>query len=373
MNGGRTGRYGVGIAAEDVSGNIGTGAVAVRSVDRTPPTVSASSSSPVEVLTSRSISATIADNRGAYVATVEVWDPAGDSTGNRTLAGTSPYTIPVFFTALGPYRWTVYAVDPSGNGAAASGTMMSMDSQPPIADAGPDQTVVQRGVVALDASASTDNFGIESYTWAFTANGATQLLRGVSTTFVFRNPGVFTVHVEVRDLAGNLGDATARITVIAADSDGDGITDDNETTRGTDPRNPDTDGDGIPDASDPDPLSADLVRTVFLSWIGVLLLAILFLVILAVAVWRRRRGGKPEGATNYEAVTTERGVTRDPEFDEWGNKLSPGPGPETPASPQRPTRTLPRPPPPDETEESAAEVARPRGPRELPRPPPPEE
>src|SRR5207249_11153533 len=140
------------------------------------------------------------------------------------------------------------------------------------------------------------------------------------------------------------------------------VSDDNETTFGTDPHNPDTDGDGILDGQDPDPLSADLVRTIFLSWIGVLLLTIILVVILAAALWRRRKGGKPDGATKYEAITKERGVSGDQEFEEWGSTSSTKPS----------GNTIPRPPPPEDTGESAAAVARRRGPRELPKPPPPE-
>ena len=49
---------------------------------------------------------------------------------------------------------------------------------------------------------------------------------------------------------GALEFAVARYVHAIVDSDGDGITDDEEAALGTDPTNPDTDGDGIPDGQD---------------------------------------------------------------------------------------------------------------------------
>ena len=40
---------------------------------------------------------------------------------------------------------------------------------------------------------------------------------------------------------------------VSRDSDGDGLTDEQEQALGTDPDNPDTDGDGVPDGADPEP------------------------------------------------------------------------------------------------------------------------
>ncbi len=41
------------------------------------------------------------------------------------------------------------------------------------------------------------------------------------------------------------------------DSDGDGLSDVEETVLGTDPNNPDTDGDGVGDLEDPFPLNPE--------------------------------------------------------------------------------------------------------------------
>ncbi|TLZ50858.1 MAG: PKD domain-containing protein, partial [Methanobacteriota archaeon] len=263
------------------SRNLATAAASVLSVDRIPPSVTASSPLTVEVLTSAEITATISDNLGSYVATIEIWDPAHHSLGNVSLRGTPPFRVSPDFVVLGPFDWTVYAVDPSGNAASVSGRIVSQDTQPPIADAGPDQTVATGVWVSLDGSGSKDNFGIASYTWSFTANGAPQVVRGERTVFAFSQPGTYDVHLNVLDLAGNPGDAVVRIRVIARDTDGDGMPDDTEIQTGTDPANPDSDGDGIPDGTDANPLTPEVTaRSVMLSWWGMLILLIIFLAIL---------------------------------------------------------------------------------------------
>jgi Tol biopolymer transport system component len=64
--------------------------------------------------------------------------------------------------------------------------------------------------------------------------------------------------VAFRSLSTNLdpGDTDAirdvYVKTVPVDSDGDGLTDDEEAALGTDPNDPDTDGDGIPDGEDPD-------------------------------------------------------------------------------------------------------------------------
>lgn len=278
--------------AADPSGNLGQASASFLSVDREPPTIDVTVPTTAEVLSGVDFTATIEDNLGMFLATLEVRSPSGASLGNRTLFGPSPFTLSQRMDTLGPFTWTVYAVDPSGNAASVSGAIQVVDTQPPIADAGPDRTIIQGTSVPLDGSGSSDNFGIESFIWTFVANSAPQVLSGKRMTFAFRQAGTYAVRLIVTDLAGNSGEDTATITVAPADSDADGLTDDLEVAEGTDPHLPDTDGDGILDGSDPDPLSGDLVR--FLAtWPIVLVLSLTFLVLLAMIFRRRRKEGEP--------------------------------------------------------------------------------
>lgn len=277
--------------ATDASGNIGRRGVTFLAVDREAPSVTATAPSTLEVLTSGTFSATIQDNLGTFTATLDIRGPSGQSLGNRTLLGSSPFAMSHWFGTLGPHPWTIYAVDPSGNGAVATGVVIVQDTTPPVADAGPDRTVIAGTHVPLDASGSSDNYGIETYTWTFLANGQAQGLRGVRHTFAFLQPGTYDVTLTIGDFAGNTAEDVATIIVVAGDLDGDGLRDDEEASAGTDPTNPDTDGDGIPDGEDPDPLAAEVnVVKLFLSWWGILFLFIILLVILAAGLRRRKEG-----------------------------------------------------------------------------------
>jgi len=82
--------------------------------------------------------------------------------------------------------------------------------------------------VTFDGSASTDNFGIAAYSWAFTDSGNTVVLTGVTPTHYFAESGVYTVNLRVTDLTGNTHDdimtVTVRDTVPPVARAADGIT-----------------------------------------------------------------------------------------------------------------------------------------------------
>jgi len=89
-----------------------------------------------------------------------------------------------------------------------------IDEVPPVADAGPDQTVDEDTLVTFDGSNSTDDFGITSYTWAF-MDVALQTLTGVDPTYIFATPGTYVVTLNVTDAADNW--ATDTVTIIVLD------------------------------------------------------------------------------------------------------------------------------------------------------------
>src|SRR3989442_13854055 len=86
---------------------------------------------------------------------------------------------------------------------------------PPIANAGPDQTVEAGSTVTFDGSASSDNVGIVSYAWTFT-DGGPITLTGVGPAHRFNAVGTFLVTLTVRDQVGNT--ATDRMTVTVVET-----------------------------------------------------------------------------------------------------------------------------------------------------------
>ena len=91
-------------------------------------------------------------------------------------------------------------------------TEIKLDKTPPIADAGPDQEVNKDTLVTLNASDSTDENNITSYTWTFTDEG-TQTLTGVNPTYTFDTPGIYTITLNITDPPGNWDTDTITITV----------------------------------------------------------------------------------------------------------------------------------------------------------------
>ncbi len=114
---------------------------------------------------------------------------------------TPGFTAPVAYETL-TFRLTVT----SDTGETASDTVNVTVNDPPVANAGPDQTAIAYFIVSLDGSASHDPNGtIASYDWVQTA-GTTVTLSGAGTatpTFTAPNtPGTLSFQLTVTDDSG---------------------------------------------------------------------------------------------------------------------------------------------------------------------------
>ena len=88
------------------------------------------------------------------------------------------------------------------------------DVAPPVADAGPDQTVFQGMTVTFNGSGSYDDVGIKIYVWNFTDDTEPKTLTGVHPTYRFKNVGNFTVTLKVTDFDGKSDTDTMRVNVL---------------------------------------------------------------------------------------------------------------------------------------------------------------
>jgi parallel beta-helix repeat protein len=123
----------------------------------------------------------------------------------KTLTGMKPTYI---FNTPGKYTVTLNVTDAMGNWNVSSVLVTVLDITLPVAEAGQNQTVLQGGTIAFDASKSIDNVGIVSYSWDF---GDETSQTGIAVTHAYSNPGAYVVTLTVKDAAGNAG--TAEITI----------------------------------------------------------------------------------------------------------------------------------------------------------------
>ena len=89
------------------------------------------------------------------------------------------------------------------------------DDIPPVANAGPDQTIELGASVTFDASGSRDNVGIAHFLWDF-GDGSTGM--GMKTTHTYTKAGTHNVTLTVEDAKGNSAKDTATVAVEASSS-----------------------------------------------------------------------------------------------------------------------------------------------------------
>lgn len=120
--------------------------------------------------------------------------------------------------------WSYAGIDESGYLTLASVEYEMVDNNiwigvtddvPPVADAGPDQTVTLGANVAFDASGSRDNTGIAHFVWDF-GDGSTGV--GMKTTHTYTKAGTHNVTLTVEDAKGNSAKDTATVTVEVSSS-----------------------------------------------------------------------------------------------------------------------------------------------------------
>lgn len=116
------------------------------------------------------------------------------------------------FDNVGVFVVTLTVTDDDGNWATdtVTITVVAVDD-PPVADAGPDQSVLVGATVTFDGSGSSDD--VTNYTWTFTYDGATETMWDVSPEFVFELAGTYVVTLNVTDEGGLWSTDTVTITV----------------------------------------------------------------------------------------------------------------------------------------------------------------
>ncbi len=87
-------------------------------------------------------------------------------------------------------------------------------TEPPVADAGPDQRVNGPAGVQFDGTGSTDDVAITGYVWEFTYEDAEVQLDGPIPEFLFRVHGVYQVLLTVTDSNNSTDTDSMNVTVV---------------------------------------------------------------------------------------------------------------------------------------------------------------
>ena len=130
---------------------------------------------------------------------------------NTTLYGSTPTFD---FDVPGIYNITLLVRDGEDNSARDWIVVTVNDIESPIARAGNDITVDQGTIVFLNASGSTDNIDIVSFTWKFIYGGGNVTLYGRIASFQFDMVGEYAVTLEVIDGADNSANDSLVVNVL---------------------------------------------------------------------------------------------------------------------------------------------------------------
>jgi PKD repeat protein len=121
------------------------------------------------------------------------------------------------FDVQGDYMVKLTVLDAAGNRGIDSAVVRVRDTEPPTADAGPDQEVGMGERVRFDGGNSTDNAGIFSYRWTFEYNARIVALTGPVPVYTFNEAGEYDVTLTVTDVSSL--SATDNMTVRVLDTE----------------------------------------------------------------------------------------------------------------------------------------------------------
>jgi hypothetical protein len=188
-----------------------------------PPTVSAGSDQTIQLpVSSVTLNGSASGNGGAIITSTGWTEASGPLT--ATIANAAGLSTAVTgLTTAGTYVFELQATDDNGLNTTSAVTITVQAAAPhipPVADAGPDQTLTMPvASVALDGSGSSDADGtITDYSWVQISGNAGVTMVGASQaqpTLTGVQPGTYVFQLTVTDNTGASGVATVTITVQA--------------------------------------------------------------------------------------------------------------------------------------------------------------
>ncbi|MFW6196427.1 MAG: PKD domain-containing protein, partial [Thermoplasmatota archaeon] len=115
------------------------------------------------------------------------------------------------FSKVGEFKVTLKVIDDAGNIDTDPIYVTVKDGKKPTADAGEDSVVVVDEEVMLNGKHSSDNVGIENYTWTIVEKN--EVVYGESAIYEFEESGTYTVRLTVSDENNNIDHDSIKIEV----------------------------------------------------------------------------------------------------------------------------------------------------------------
>ena len=109
---------------------------------------------------------------------------------------------------------TLNVSDAEGNWDADSLTVTVVDITPPVANAGPNITIVKNEIFTLNGSKSHDNVGISNYTWSFHISGLNITTYEQEIQLIFHELGDHPIKLRVYDDMSLYGEDTIWVRVL---------------------------------------------------------------------------------------------------------------------------------------------------------------
>ena len=192
------GRYEVQLTVRDAWGNIGTDTLVIQVEDHEAPAADAGNDIEVGMGEELVLDGTASSDNGVIVA--YKWTVSMDGF-ERVVEGA---IVTLNIERPGDYTMTLSVRDEANNTGSDTLTVRVTDTEPPVADAGPDieYRYTRVRLASLNGSRSSDNVGIDSWTWIL-INESEQLIGSSEQVYYTFYPGTHHVRLLVRDMAGN--------------------------------------------------------------------------------------------------------------------------------------------------------------------------
>ncbi len=201
------GRYTVHLTVVDAAGNTGTDHQSFTVLDTERPDAAAGPDATIDQGTSHRLDARYSSDNVGIVSYTWTFEEMGTTI---DLDGETVYYQFMFPVA---YLVTLVVEDDAGNIANDTVAVTVRDALPPVANAGVQVTIMQGGLVTLNALNSTDNVGIVRYLWTFEYDGSPIELEGDVLEFIFEIMGRHYITLTVFDAVGLSSNDTTDVTV----------------------------------------------------------------------------------------------------------------------------------------------------------------